>query len=83
MVGREENPSGPIASQILDPRKIQFGQTLQNAPLTITGGGDRTNGDMGSRESVGLVNGLNTEESNLTLDAAQAPNGVPGLHPGH
>ena len=31
----------------------------------------------------GAVNGLNTEESDLTLDAAQAPNGVPGLHPGH
>ena len=28
VVGREENPSGPIAI------KIQFGQTLQNAPLT-------------------------------------------------
>ena len=46
------NPSGPIAAQLLDPRKIQLGQTLQNAPLTITGGGDRANGDMGPWEST-------------------------------
>lgn len=70
VVGREEISSGQLTDQLFDRRQNHFGQTLQNAPLTATGGGGPTGGDLDgdtgpiSTDSAD-INGLEREEMEL------------------
>ena len=58
-------------TQLGDLRQIHFGQSLQNVPLTITVGADRTNGDLGPPWTGDQFNGFNTDGSDLYLGYAR------------